>query len=195
MFIMYDSTDINLIPKLPHAVAYYIDGHYGVHTHEEMRARFPHAQLLPISTGSRVATECYDVEAGDYKPSEAADLFLIARDAGVTRPCFYAQLSNMQTVKDSLRPVVKARKDVRLWVADWDGTTVIPGDFDAKQFRDNALGRNLDESICHSDFFTPLSVVEQPAVKQDIVSAIISYDPDQKLWTVDASGTKVRDTV
>ncbi len=181
MFIMYDSVDISQIPNGPHAIAYYIDGHEGVHTHEQMRARFPHARLLPISTGSRVVTECYDIENGDYLPGEAGELFHIARNGGISRPCMYADLSNMPAVKASLERAGATPADVRLWVAYYNGQHDLPTGYDAHQFTNRALGRNLDESICADTFFEPAKPTVH--VPQDIARVIVAYDVDEKKWS------------
>jgi hypothetical protein len=153
MYIMYDTVTLDAVPNAPHAVACYRNGKYANET--EARKRFPHARILPISVAGIIPCEAYDVETGDYRPDQCAELYTVARANGLTRPCFYANLSTMPAIKQSLSHVVKDPKEVRLWVAIWDGTTVIPHGYDAKQFTDRALGRNLDESICVDDFFTP----------------------------------------
>lgn len=178
MFLMYDSTEPNQVPNHPHAVAYYVDGHFGVITHEEARARWPHARLLPISTGSGVACECYDIERGDYKSSDAPHLFEVATKDGLERPCFYANLSTMPAVIEALHTAGIPRDRIRLWVASWDGVSVIPGGYDAKQFTDKALERNLDESICKDNFFAPLVIPDK------VLRANIAYDENTGRWTV-----------
>lgn len=160
MFVMYDSVTLSEIPRDPHAVAAYVDGHFA--NYKEALVAFPHARLLGISTGSRVATDCYDIETGDYHPDEAGHLWHIAADMNVWKPCFYANLSTMPAVKASLDAAGISRNAYRLWVASWDDTTIIPEGYDAKQFTDRALGRNLDESVCRSDFFRPAPVKPKP---------------------------------
>ena len=185
MYLMYDDTNLDLIPNAPHAVAAYINGEFA--NYEEAKRRFPHARLLGISVTGDVPADCYDVEAGDYSPEDVPRLYTIARDHGIWRPCFYAQLSGvMPAVKQQLNKVVNAREDVRLWVAYYNGWPEIPGEYDAHQFTDHALGRSLDESICHDTFFKPAGKpVEAPVVKQEKQPrAEVTYDPDENRWEI-----------
>lgn len=179
MFVMYDSVNIDLIPNGPHAVLGYINGNWP--TAPELRKRFPHARVAELSVGGMIAAPGYDIERGDYAPDQAGELFQLARDAGIWRPLFYAQLSNMPTVKDSLRPHLKDRAEVRLMVAAWDGVALVPAGYDAKQFTDRALGRNLDESVCLDDFFPPLG---PPKPSDRALRATVEVDPDSNTWTV-----------
>ena len=153
MYIMYDSVTVADIPANAHSVAAYVNGAYA--NHSEVKARFPHAHILTISVTGDVAADCYDIEKGDYTYHDIPRLFKVAADAGVWRPCFYADLHNMPSVRSTLANVTSIREEYRLWVASWDGLTHIPGGYDAKQFTDRALGRNLDESVCNSTFFPP----------------------------------------
>lgn len=151
---MYDcaSADLAQIPEEPHAVASYINGDFA--NYDEALKRFPNARHLRISVTGMVVADAYDIEKGDYQPDDVPGLYSKARDAGVWRPCFYAQLDGvMPAVKKALNTVVKARSDVRLWVAYYNETPDLPAGYDAHQFTETALGRVLDESICASDFF------------------------------------------
>jgi len=184
---MYDSVTVDQIPEQPHAVAGYVNGSYA--NVDKLKERFPDARLLTISVGaSDEIADCYDIENGDYKPSDAAELYQNAVRAGVWRPCFYADLSNMPAVKKSLNTVVKNRSDIRLWVALYDNSPYLPEGYDAKQFTDKALGRNLDESICDSTFFkaVPKKVVTpvKPVEPAKPIHATIEYDPTTDQWVI-----------
>jgi peptidoglycan hydrolase-like protein with peptidoglycan-binding domain len=85
------------------------------------------------------------------------------RQRDISRPCLYASASVMQS---SVVPVLLAaavpRSSVRLWSAHYTGTPHICGpasckltsiEMDGTQFADNALGRDLDESLLAADFF------------------------------------------
>lgn len=183
MFIMYDDTNLDLIPNGPHAVAAYVNGQYA--NYDEAKRRFPHARILGISVTGDVAADCYDVEAGDYTADDVPRLYKIAQEHGIWRPCFYAQLSGvMPAVKEKLNTVVAARKDVRLWVAYYNGTTDLPVGYDAHQFTDRALGRSLDESICADDFFKPLGKPVPAPVHEKQPQARVTYDPDENRWDI-----------
>lgn len=150
---MYDSVDLSVIPKEPHAVAAYINGRYA--NYEDAKRLFPNARILTISvTGLDTVADAYDIEAGDYSTADVSTLYKVANEHGVWRPCFYASLdTNMPGVKSELNKVVKTRDDVRLWVAYYNEQSDLPSGYDAHQFTETALGRNLDESICASNFF------------------------------------------
>lgn len=194
MFFMYDSVDLDQIPAEPHAVAAYLNGHYA--NVDAAREKFPHARILTISVAGDVAADCYDVEQGDYTPEDVPRLYQIAHGQGVWRPCFYASLENgMQQVKEQLNRVVTERADIRLWVAYYNGVQDLPAGYDAHQFTDKALGRNLDESICADTFFKP---AEKPAPKPEPpaddwwraeVSVCVNKDaPDHGKWTIKPNG-------
>lgn len=176
---MYDSVTLDQVPAEPHAVACYINGRFA--NEAEAKQRFPHARILTISVSGNIASECYDIETGDYNPDEAADLFTTAKNAGVWRPCFYANLSTMPHVEASLARVVHERNAVRLWVAYYNGHTDLPAAYDAHQFTDHALGRNLDESICRDDFFPPAKPAPAPVEHKGYAVKLV-LDPTTGQW-------------
>lgn len=187
MYTMYDSVTLDEIPSEPHAVAAYLNGRYQnlAQAHE----KFPHARILSISVqGLDTVADCYDIENGDYHPDQAADLYDTAKHAGVWRPCFYADLSNMPAVKASLNKVVTQRQDIRLWVAYYDDLPTLPHGYDAHQFTDKALGRNLDESICDSTFFQPRALASPtiPDEPKDVTYHLtIVYNEKTGQWTLE----------
>ena len=184
MYVMYDSVDVDQIPENPHAVAAYVNGSYA--NVDKVKERFPDARILTISVTNYAVADCFDIESDDYKPSDAAELYQDAVRAGVWRPCFYADLSNMPAVKKSLNTVVKDRKDIRLWVALYDNSAYLPEGYDAKQFTDKALERNLDESICDSTFFkaAPKKVTQPVLVSTPKIHATVEYDPTTDEWVI-----------
>ncbi len=174
MFTMYDSTNLDEIPSEPHAIAAYINGDFA--NYDEAVERFPHARILRLSVTGDVIADGYDMEKGDYHNKEAGKLFEIARNGGIWRPCFYAQLdTNMPEVKRSLNEVIKTRDDIRLWVAFYDGSSALPTGYDAHQFTNHALGRNLDESICADTFFKavkPTTIPKGEAIESNVTLKI-----------------------
>ena len=183
MFTMYDSVTIDQVPNAPHAFACYINGRFA--NEKEAKQRFPHARILTISVGGNVAADCYDVENGDYHPDQAAELFNTARNAGIWRPCFYADLSNMPAVQGALSSVVHDRSEVRLWVAYYNGQTDLPAEYDAHQFTDKALGRNLDESICRDTFFKAVPPAPPKPVDKAYAAKVL-LDVDSGTWRVES---------
>jgi hypothetical protein len=186
MFFMYDSVTVDAIPEKPHAVAAYINGEY--ETYKEVKERFPDTRILQISVTGNIPAQCYDVEAGDYSIDDVPELFKVAKEHDVWRPCFYADLSNMPEVKKALNSVEGMTRDaVRLWVAYYtDGTPALPSGYDAHQFTKTALDRNLDESICATTFFQ----AEKPAPKPEPPKpaepwkAEVTVDTTNGEWTV-----------
>lgn len=180
MFFMYDSVNLDEIPAEPHAVASYINGRYA--NYEEAVKRFPRARHLRISVTGLVVADAYDIELGDYEPQDTPELYKFAHEHGVWRPCFYAQLSGiMPAVKTELNKVVEKREDIRLWVAYYNETPDLAANYDAHQFTCTALGRNLDESICQSDFFEP--IVAKPAPVAETAKAIVTHNQDG--WNIE----------
>jgi hypothetical protein len=165
MFVMYDSVTLAAVPAGPHAVACYRNGLYA--NEEQARRLFPHARILPISVAGAVECDCYDIETGDYSPSDVPELLSVALHARVWRPCFYANLSTMPRVVEQLRSTGVRRDSYRLWVAYYNGHTDLPVEYDAHQFTDRALGRNLDESICRDTFFAPVKHVDPTPAQHD----------------------------
>jgi hypothetical protein len=182
MFIMYDDVTLDLIPNGPHAVLAYPNGRYANLT--AARERFPHARILPMSVEGMIACDGYDIEHGDYTAAQVPELYRIAKEAGIWRPCFYAQLSGvMPAVRAELGKVISKRSDVRLMVAYYNGQPDLPSEYDAHQFTDRALGRSLDESICASDFFPPLTKPKpKPTDEVMRATAEIEFHPGTKTW-------------
>jgi hypothetical protein len=181
MFVMYDSVDLNQIPKQPHAIACYRNGDTA--NEHQARLRFPHARILPISVTGAVPCECYDIERGDYTPDHVPELLRLALHEGITRPCFYASLSVMPEIHQQLKSTGIPRTRIRLWVAYYNGNADLPAEYDAHQFTNRALGRNLDESICSDTFFAPASLPKH----SDTHRAEIDYDIDTHTWSIRAT--------
>lgn len=152
LITMYDSVDVGQIPDKPEAVAGYVGGKYA--TYSEIQRRFPVARKLSIAVTAAQVGSCLDVETGDATPADAPPWVRRMKRIGVRRPCLYANLSTMPTVKRELLRAGILLKEVRLWVADPDGSYQhIPPGYDACQWWWKAKGRNLDQSVCREDFF------------------------------------------
>lgn len=150
--LMYDSTDVGEIPNNAKAVAGYVGGRWP--TFRELLRKFRHAYHISIAISAAENAECLDIENGDAIPQEAPGWVRRQKSRGIRRPILYANLSTMPAVILYLKRAGIALSEVRLWVAHYTGTPHIPEGFDACQFEDNALGRNLDASLCNGDFFS-----------------------------------------
>lgn len=147
---MYDSVTVSAIPLGAEAVAGYVGGSFP--TYVELNRDFPHANRLSIAVNSREVAECLDVENGDATPAQVASWIESKHSLG-NRPCIYADLSTMPSVIYFLKEAKISRNKYRLWVAHYTGVASIPEGFDACQYTQTALGRNLDASICLPGFF------------------------------------------
>jgi hypothetical protein len=166
VIVMFDTITVKDIPSFANtsadAVAGYMDGRYA--DLAAMEAAFPKAHHLSITVTAGELADCLDVETGDATPSQAAAWVKKVEAVGIWRPCLYANRSTMPAVETNLKDNGVGRGQVRLWVADFTGTVHLPAGFDACQWTDRALGRNLDESICLGTFF-------QGAAPDDILEA------------------------
>jgi hypothetical protein len=149
-FEMYDTTDVNTVPDNPAAVAGYIDGKY--QSFDGLAAKFPKAKKLSIAVFPENNAGCLDIETGDATPGQAPAWVRRQHARGDGKPVLYADLSTMPSVLAALAQDHIQRSEYKLWVADWTGSPHIPAGFDACQYTDTALGRNLDASSCHSWF-------------------------------------------
>lgn len=148
---MFDSISVSEIPKNAEAVAGYVGGYWP--TFEELVKRFPRAHKLSIAVNSHEDADCLDVEKGDATPQDVPGWYMRQRLKGKKLPCFYASLSVMPEVVKELHDHGINRNAVRLWVAHWTNEPHIPVGYDACQWTDQALNRNLDASLCFVKFF------------------------------------------
>jgi hypothetical protein len=155
---MFDSVTLSTVPSNPSAVAGYISGTFPTWSH--LPAAFPRAVRVPIAIHDLPAYKdlfgrivCLDVEPGDAVPSEAGPWARGEIGLGV-KPCVYANLSTMPAVKASLEHWLGAgwRAKVFLWDADWTFTSHIDAGYDATQYTDHYLNRNLDASLVSKAF-------------------------------------------
>lgn len=161
--VMFDSIDISQIPADALYVAGYTDGSWP--TFPSLRDAFPHARLLSITVGAANDADCLDVENGDATVSVAPGWVKRQIARGMHRPVVYASASTMPVLLAALEASGIKRKAVRLWSAHYGvgqhicapGTCSYPGipACDGTQWSDNALGRDLDESLLLADFFAP----------------------------------------
>lgn len=144
---LYDSTNVADIPADATMVAGYVDGKWA--TFPALAARFPHAVRVSITvfgwdgTGKHVPADVCDCESGDLTAAQAARWAREETQAG-RQPTIYCSLSAWSTVKAAVAAV--GAGPVSYWIADYDGSAVIPAGAVAKQYRSDT-NQNLDYSI------------------------------------------------
>lgn len=151
---MYDSVVVSTVPANPPAVAGYVAGNFI--TFGPLVAAFPHAVHVPIAIQAdeivrNVRMACLDVEPGDAVPAQAGGWARAELNAGVI-PCEYANLSTYPQVRASLAAAGIPRSKTFEWDADWTFSPHLDSGFDATQWTDHALNRNLDASAATLQF-------------------------------------------
>jgi len=112
------------IPLTAEMVATYCNGHIGVVSLHDVKARWPNAKHVRINVnGDPNFGDCLDVETGDATP-DTLDGWAKARLKNGVPPENLAVYCNRTTL-----PAVQAATDLKLfhWVATLDGTLAIPG--------------------------------------------------------------------
>ncbi|MHB1950250.1 MAG: hypothetical protein ACYCQK_02095 [Acidiferrobacteraceae bacterium] len=154
---MFDAVTVGNIPGHPFAAAGYTAGNFV--TWGWVRSHAQHAISIAIQASFRA--DCLDVEPFDATPAQAGPWVLSDIRAGFRKPCLYSDLSEMPAVQASLRQSLGAgwRARVFLWLAWYRRIPgLVPG-YDAVQFDDHCLGRNLDCSTVSLAF---LSIAQPP---------------------------------
>lgn len=163
-FTMYDSVNVEQIPADAEAVAGYVNGTWK--TYPQLVVKFPKAQKLSISISATVDARALDIEKLDATNDQAAAWVKRQHARGIRRPILYTSLSNWPALEQALRAGgVKrgfpGRRNYRRWTAHYTGIphrctgrcgSGFHGKAAATQYTDHALGRNLDASLCSSDF-------------------------------------------
>ena len=177
---MFDSVDLSQIPANPQAVAAYTDGEFA--NAAEASRRFPNAHLLTIAVSAAHDAMALDIETGDARPEDAPAWFARQKTRGVTRPCLYASAFVMDTeVLPALKTAGISPASVRIWTAHYTGVAhrcsptscrELGVTADATQFTDQALGRDLDESLLAADFFGAPVPSSVPAWQEAMMQAL-----------------------
>lgn len=172
---MYDSVTVSTIPGNATAVAGYVDGLFD--NFGALVAAFPHAHHLSITVTPGVGAACCDCEVGDLSVGEAIGWVQFALDGGIWRPCVYANADRWEN--QGLRGALAHYGNrIRRWIAAYPGTGAnVPAGYDAHQYSDNALGRNLDASVCRDDFFG-----SAPPKRSGVAKLNLSYGLSDGTW-------------
>lgn len=162
MVTMFDTVTIDTVPAHAEAVAGYVGGKWP--TYLPLVQRFPHAHHLSIAINASEDADALDIENLDAVPAQAPAWVRRQQARGVTRPVLYASVSAMPNVLVALGGAGIRREEVRLWTAHYTQHEHLcsPGcgfgfttTANATQWTSQALGRNLDQSVCDDRFFDP----------------------------------------
>jgi hypothetical protein len=161
---MYDTSQNGQFPAGAAAYAAYVDGGVGDQpNYQHVTAAYPGARHLSIALFAVHDADALDVELGAAAPSDIPGWHARQVARGIARPVIYASASTMNDeVLAVLRLAGIPRAKTRLWTAHYGagehvcapsscGDLCIPAD--GTQWTDNALGRNLDQSLLLDDFF------------------------------------------
>lgn len=120
---MFDSVNVNNIPKDAKWVAGYVNGIWP--TYHDLVKSHPNAQHVSITINASEVADVLDVEKGDATPSQAPVWAKAMRAKGHT-PIIYTSLSNVSTVREEFTKVNEA--EPMFWVADWTNSPhLVPG--------------------------------------------------------------------
>lgn len=159
---MFDSTNVNDIPKDAPAVIGYVGGNPNFTQYSLAKRRFPKAHVLGLAVASRYDAEGVDVEKGDVPNRLVAGWVKRQIARGVKRPVVYTSASNVAEIVRLLAAAGVMRKHIRILSAHYTGHPHICGpktcgypQADGTQWTNHSGGRHLDESLLNDDFFDP----------------------------------------
>lgn len=150
---MYDTITLSTVPGNPFALAGYTAGFWP--TFLPLRHAYPGAHTVSIAIAAGYHADCLDVEPGDAAPSQVVGWVRAEKHAGWPRPCVY---SSWWEFRNEVNPAL-ARGGIQQWqVWKWDADYTyrphIDLGFDATQWTDRCLGRNLDCSLVLRSFLS-----------------------------------------
>lgn len=130
---MYDAVTPGNIPAGAQLVAGYADGRYA--NLPAMRARFPHALVVPIATGKSTRATVADVEKGDLTPEDALYWVTVTMsDVSNHLLTLYANTSTWPSVKSAF---TAARVTLpQWWAAHYTGVAHLEPGSIATQYVD-----------------------------------------------------------
>lgn len=153
--VMFDDTDIDLIPASARAVAGYTGGSWP--TFFRLAARFPKARLVSIAVRSADRAQFLDIEPGDATVADFPGWW----DAHVHARGGYCSESDAAALVATAEAHGIKREHFVLWTAHvghgrhicGPKTCGCPVQADATQWTWTAFGRSLDESFLHPSFW------------------------------------------
>lgn len=158
--VMFDDTDVSLIPSDAEAVGAYVNGNY--RTIDEVLQRFPHAKVVRIDVSGEGKGDCLDIETGDATNGTGPVWTKGRQEHGVHTPKLYTSVSNV----DALVAVMTAAGfklgiDYLIWAAHYGYGKHICGPHSCgltqhachgAQWTDLSHGVSLDESFLAPGF-------------------------------------------
>lgn len=150
IIVQYDSIDPSTIPSDAVAVAGYVGGAWP--DFSRLVQLFPNARHKSIAVNAGEDADILDIERGDAVPSQAPDWFRRQKARGLELPGLYSSASDMPAVIAAMTAAGIPETEYVRWMA-WLGSTEIPEGMHARQYTFQALGRNLDASVCLPSFW------------------------------------------
>lgn len=170
LIVQYDDIDPTQIPRAANSPDYGVAGYVAGNWPDYSRLvqEFPKAKHKSIAIRADEDADILDVERGDANPRDAASWIWRMRSRGHKRPGVYADASTMPEVIRLLTEAGLKRDQYTVWVAHLHlKPPAYPFEqgADAVQWTFNALGRNLDESICNEESFWYIADPVKPKPK------------------------------
>ena len=182
MIILFDSITVSAIPQDAEAVAGYTSGFWP--TYNELVAKYPHAHVLSIAVTALHRARCLDVEPGDASPAQAPGWYRNLAERSQGLPVLYCSASTVAQLVSTMSHSGIDRDQYYIWSAHYTFREHICSasvcgypKADATQWTDKALGRNLDQSLCH-DYFFGAKPAPAPAPPKDTVDLDVGTMPD-----------------
>ena len=162
---MFDTVSLSTVPPHPRAVAGYLPPSSWP-TYASLSQAFPGAIRVPIAVQAFVVIRgvrmgCLDVEPGDAVPSQVPGWIRAEIHVHVI-PCIYSNLSEWGQIDGYLSRAGIPRTDYLRWLALWVYHPGILAGFDAQQWTQVALHRNLDESTVTLRFLGLVAPAPKP---------------------------------
>ena len=179
MATIYDAVDVSALPINANIILGYIDGTETSDNYNQVRARFPYARILTVTTTAQSRADICDVEKGDATPESAA--FGLKRGM---YPTIYSSLST--------KPELDAACAGTRWnwfAADPTGIPHIVSGSVATQWAWHSLGQTPEDyDISESIPSYPVPVAPGPQINRIENDMIARNTTGKGYWCVRASG-------
>lgn len=183
--VMYDSIHPSMFAGLSmDAAAGYVDGRWP--TFSTLGQFVPAGTYLMSITVFGNEAEAADVETGDLTIDQGAGWARNMLAIGHWRPVVYVEADKLGAMVTTLGSLGVARSSVRLWSAHYNGVPHVCAPTscgfpaaDGTQWTDAAHGRDLDQSLLPSWFFTrPVPTPPPTTTAQEDEEMLITFGTD-----------------
>lgn len=155
---VYDAVDVTALPADTEYALGYIDGRLTTGHAARVRARFPHAKIITVTTTGTSAAMLCDCETGNATARIAAQGVAAGLYGAV-----YCNEQNRQAIDQALHPT-----HWDWWAVDWTGTPhIVPGSV-ATQYASSAYDTSLVDDAWITSLFPPPPTEEETAMKWGI---------------------------